>query len=197
MARLVDFYFGPGSRFAYLASTQLDAISARTSARFRWCPVYSADLMKAAGYAPFEGAHASGQYTPEYRDTDVLRWAALYGVPFHNASLTADRARRYAQAFVAAGDHVEPFARAFYKRLFAEGAPAPDDAGLVALAARAGLTHLDIDALGVTERAAHIIAEAITAGVFGVPSFVIDGEVFWGNDRLVLLEHHLKTTAPG
>lgn len=197
MARDVDFYFGPGSRYAYLASTQLDAISARTGARFRWRPVYSADLMAAAGYAPFDGAHVSGQYAPAYRDADVLRWAALYGVPFHNVALSAERARRCAQAFVAAGDHVEPFARAFYTRLFADGARAPDDAELVALAAQAGAPSLDLNAPGVAGRAAQIIADARAAGVFGVPSFVVDGEVFWGNDRLVLLEHHLKTTAPG
>ena len=193
-APAVDFYFGPGSRYSYLASTQLDAIAARTGARFRWRPVFSPDLFIAAGVDPFGGAR-TGQYSSAYRDRDARRWAALYGVPYHDPALGLESWRRIALALVAAGDQAEPLARAMFDACFARNAPPTDDDGLCALAARVGISDLRLDAPDLEARARAIIDEAAGAGVFGVPSFVTGGALFFGNDRLALLERHLQHAA--
>jgi 2-hydroxychromene-2-carboxylate isomerase len=82
MKGAVTFYFGPGSRYSYLASTQLPRICEETGARFIWRAVYSPELIARAGSDPFHAANRRGQYRPEYRAKDVQRWAALYGIPY-------------------------------------------------------------------------------------------------------------------
>jgi 2-hydroxychromene-2-carboxylate isomerase len=190
----VDFYFGAGSRYSYLASTQLVAIAGRTGARFRWRPVFSGDLAKAAGYSPFIGRPASGQYSPAYREQDVARWAEQYGVPYHgDPALDASQWRRLTLALVAAEDRTELFAHALYSALFARAEPLNGDVELYALAAQVGITDLEkrLEATDLEVRASGIVAEAVAAGAFGAPSFVAEGALFFGNDRLVLLERHL------
>jgi 2-hydroxychromene-2-carboxylate isomerase len=193
--RYVDFYFGPGSRYSYLASTQLDGIAARTGAHFRWRPTFSPDLMRAAGLPTLADRPQTGQYDRTYRDRDTLRWAALYGVAFSDPDVDFEQWRRISHALVAAGDLVEALARIFFIASFAQGDPPRDDDALARLAARVGIDDLlaRLDAPDIEARAGAIVEEAVAAGAFGVPSFVADGALFWGNDRLVLLEHHLMT----
>jgi 2-hydroxychromene-2-carboxylate isomerase len=194
----VDFYFGPGSRYSYLASTQLDAIAARTGARFRWRPVLSSELARAAGYAPFEGAPTSGQYDMAYRDKDIARWAALYGAPYAgDPNFPQAHWRAMTLACVACGERAEAMGRAIYRAQFAEGAPPTTDRALHALAAEIGVPDLQarLAAPGLEAAYAEILAQARAAGAFGAPSFVAGGELFFGNDRLVLLERFLMQSA--
>jgi 2-hydroxychromene-2-carboxylate isomerase len=97
-------------------------------------------------------------------------------------------------ALVAADAHVEPFARSLYSALFARAEPPRNDAVLCSLAAQIGVADLEQRLLApdLEARASAIVAEASAAGAFGAPSFVFQGALFFGNDRLVLLEHHLS-----
>ena len=60
MKGAVTFYFGPGSRYSYLASTQLPRISEETGARFIWRAVYSPELIARAGSDPFQATIGGG-----------------------------------------------------------------------------------------------------------------------------------------
>jgi 2-hydroxychromene-2-carboxylate isomerase len=59
---VVEFYFGLGSRYSYLASTQIAALSAETGAAFEWLPLDSRRLIGARGKDPFAVLEGSGQY---------------------------------------------------------------------------------------------------------------------------------------
>ena len=72
----VNFYYGPGSRYSYLAAAQIGALEERTGASFRWRAVYSPDLIRRAGANPFDSATLRGQYHAGYRSTDSARWSA-------------------------------------------------------------------------------------------------------------------------
>src|SRR5918996_842066 len=67
----VEFFYGIGSRYSYLASTQLDRLAAETGYRIRWRPLFSGDLFAARGRNPFTGEPASGQYDWAYRRRDA------------------------------------------------------------------------------------------------------------------------------
>jgi 2-hydroxychromene-2-carboxylate isomerase len=81
MTPTVDFYYGLGSRYSYLASTQLARIAAATGCRFDWQPLKSGALMELRGGHPFHGEPVSGQYEWPYRRLDAEAWAEFYGVP--------------------------------------------------------------------------------------------------------------------
>ena len=81
-ALVVDFYFGAGSRYSYLAATQLRELETETGARFNWLAVDSARLIAARGDDPFAVPNGAGQYDWSYRQKDAEAWADFYGVPF-------------------------------------------------------------------------------------------------------------------
>jgi 2-hydroxychromene-2-carboxylate isomerase len=197
MGKTVDFFYGIGSRYSYLAASQMEQLEQDTGASVRWRPVYSTDLMKRRGVDPFEGAPPSGQYDPDYRTRDVSRWAAFYGIPFHDPDWGALDWRRYALAAVAAGrlGRVVEFSKHLYNAVFGTGIAPIDDAGLARIADAAGLDGQElvrlVDDPESARRHERTIVDALSVGVFGVPTFVVDGELFWGNDRLILLRRHV------
>jgi 2-hydroxychromene-2-carboxylate isomerase len=193
----VDFFYGLGSRYSYLASTRLEDLAAATGCRFIWRPLFSGDLFAARGCDPFAGAPVSGQYDWAYRRRDAERWAAYYGVPYREPDDVAFDPRHLALACTAAArlGAVEAFSRRLFQALFVDGITPLDDEVCAALARRVGLDEAAFrQALGRPETAADLattIEDAAQRGVFGVPSFVLGDEVYFGNDRLVLLRHAL------
>jgi 2-hydroxychromene-2-carboxylate isomerase len=197
MGKTVDFFYGIGSRYSYLAASQMERLAQDTGATVRWRPLYSTELMKRRDMDPFEGAPPSGQYEPHYRTRDVSRWAELYGIPFHDPDWNGLDWRRYALAAVAADrlGRVVEFSKHLYNAVFGAGVAPADDAGLARIADEVGIAGEDvirmIDDPETARRHERTLADALAAGIFGVPSFVVDGEMFWGNDRLILLRRHL------
>src|SRR5438105_13749609 len=101
---IVDAYLGLGSRYSYLASTQLDRISLETGATINWIPIASGDLF-APERNPFAGQAISGQYEWFYRRQDAEAWAEYYRVPYREpmGRLTFDP-RLLVQAALAGGE---------------------------------------------------------------------------------------------
>jgi 2-hydroxychromene-2-carboxylate isomerase len=187
----VAFFFGPGSRYSYLASTQVAALAAITGAVFDWLPVLSSDLVARTG-----GVHRTPQ-EPAYRTTDIRRWARHYGVPFHDVADDVDW-REWALACVVAQrlGSAAAFATRLYEAAYALGRPPLTINALVGVAETAGLNAEDFREMLADARTAAVYASnlerALHAGAFGVPSFVTpDGALFWGQDRLPLLLDHL------
>ena len=76
----VDFIYGLGSRYSYLASTQVERVARETGCLFSWQPVSSHALLSQRPDNPFS-AGAGGQYDWGYRKRDAEAWAHYYGVP--------------------------------------------------------------------------------------------------------------------
>ncbi len=202
MPATVDFYYGLGSRYSYLASTQLDRIAAETGCRFDWHPVSSGALMRLRGGRPFQGEPVSGQYEWPFRRLDAEYWAEYYGVPYREpVDFLADPAylARAASAAKQLGA-VEIYSRRLFQAIFVEGR-AVDEADLIGLAEDVGLdtqafrTYLEDPATAEIQE--NTLREAHRRGAFGVPTFFLDERMFWGNDRLVLLEHFIKKAQAG
>ena len=197
-APVVDFYFGVGSRYSYLAATQLRALEAETGARFNWLAVDSARLIMARGDNPFAAPNGAGQYDWSYRQKDAEAWAEFYGVPFREPrgrlaldpdllSLACTAARRLGAA--------ETYAQILFRAVFVEDLPIMDRALCIERAEEAGLDRASftvaLDEAGTTVERDRVMHEAAQRGAFGVPTFIIGDRMFWGNDRLVLLRHQL------
>lgn len=198
MTPVVDAYLSLGSRYSYLASTQLDRISADTGAAINWIPIFGEEL-RAPDRDPFKGPPISGQYDWFYRRQDAEAWADYYGVPFREpmGRLTADY-RLLVRAALAAGQLKKrvPMMKRLFAAVFVDDRSEIDAAGCIDCAIEVGMERnafrnaLQNPAIEA-ERFA-ILERAKERGVFGVPYFLTGGRSFWGNDRLVLLAHHLK-----
>lgn len=198
---VVDAYLGLGSRYSYLASTQLDVITIETGATFNWIPISSPDLFP-PNRNPFEGEPISGQYEWFYRRQDAETWADYYRVPYREpmGRLKFDP-RLLTRAALAAGELKKRAAmmRRLFAAVFVDDRSDIDattcvncavDIGLDRKAFRSAFDDPSIEAERLT-----IGERASARGVFGVPYFIVGTRGYFGNDRLVLLTHHLKKAA--
>jgi 2-hydroxychromene-2-carboxylate isomerase len=198
----VEFFFAPGSRYSYLAASQMPRLAAETGATVVWRPVFGIAIRALRGRDPFAGEPVSGQYDWTYRRVDAEAWAEYYGIPFreppsHDAAhfQVVTRAAAAAARLGAAARYGWLACRAVY----GSDAWPLDEALCVRLAGEAGLA-ADAFAAALhdpaTDRAlAETAADAHARGVFGVPTFLAGGRLFWGNDRVVLLRHFLERAA--
>lgn len=196
---LVDFYFCVSSRYSYLASTQLDGISARTGCTFLWKPVhYDVLLAKAGGDPLASDKPASGQYAWTYRQQDARAWAEFYSVPYEEPrDFRVDPPWLVRGCFAAdmCGSLI-PFCQRIFRAIFVESRVL-EEPDLLEFASDVGIDKDKFEEAltnaKTVERQTEVLGEAVSKGVFGVPTFVVEDTLFWGNDRLVLLEHKLKS----
>jgi len=199
----VEFLFSPGSRYCYLAASQVPALEAETGCRVDWRPVDGRALRALRGHDPFVGEPPSGQYDWTYRRTDAEAWADYYGIPFREPpahELDFDllvRAATVAKRLGAAAAYGWRLCAAVY----ASTVWPVDEALCLRLAEE---THLpteqfrmmlrDMDTRQLMDEGAR---DAHARGAFGVPTFFVRDRMFWGNDRVVLLRHYLRQLAGG
>lgn len=193
----IDFYFDLSSPYSYLAATQLDGIVSRHDVVIAWKPMVLAAVFKAQGNVMPAVCVPKAQYMLK----DLARWAAHYGVPFQMSSrfpLPTIRAMRLVIAAEASG-HAGQLAKRFFEAMWERDLDISNDEILRQLVAEIGLEpealFAAIDTSAVKDKLRAYTDEAISRGVFGAPALVVDGELFWGNDRLHFLEAHLSKTA--
>ena len=197
MADAIDFYFDFSSPYGYLAAQSIDELGARHDREVRWRPFLLGAVFKTTGQQPLLDIPLKGTYARH----DMARSARRLGVPFvvperfPFASIAACRAYYYL-----AGrdqDLAKQLARALFHAAFGEGRDIGPAEAVVAEAAGLGLAKAEVSAalqdLEVKERLKAEVAKAEAAGVFGSPYFVVDGEPFWGHDRLADLDRWLET----
>jgi 2-hydroxychromene-2-carboxylate isomerase len=192
----VEFFFGLGSRYSYLAFTQMTRIEAMYSCTFNLHPLGSEELLKLRGASPFKGAPLSGQYDWDYRRRDAAAWAEYYRVPFVEPKPLPQDHRLMAKACHASDIQgaLRPYCEAMFQAVFVKNEDI-DEQTCAKIA-----TCIDLDERLFTEAIrSRVVDERVTVGArrafdrgaFGVPTFFAGDRMFWGNDRLVLLEHYL------
>jgi 2-hydroxychromene-2-carboxylate isomerase len=188
MAAPIDFYFEFASPYGYLASTQIDAIGARHGRAVAWHPIMLGAAFKETGAKPLTQTPLKGPYLLH----DAPRFARLLRVPFTAPpvmpanSLAASRACLWLQADDPA--LARRLAQAVLHAHWGEGQDIGAPGQVAEIAAALGIGQ---DALlaavadpAIKERLKRSTAAAIERGVFGSPFVFVDGEPFWGADRL-------------
>ena len=194
----VDFIYGLGSRYSYLASTQIARIARATGATFRWQPISSHALLARRPDDPFTPG-ALGQYDWDYRRRDAEAWARHYGVPFVDPiGRLAYEPMLPALAALAAGrqGRTEAMSHRLFRLIFVDDRTTFGPEEVMAEAASLGLDlarfRADLDSAELAQEHERRVLEAESRGVFGVPTFFYRDQLYWGNDRLVLLEAALR-----
>ncbi|MFO1106262.1 MAG: 2-hydroxychromene-2-carboxylate isomerase [Amaricoccus sp.] len=191
----IDYYLFPLSPFSYLAGLELEAIAARHGATIRYKPVELFRIFAETGTAPLKDRHVSRQ---AYRLADLARVAEARGMPINLSPrywptnpVPASVAIIVAQA-VGGGD-LGALTHGFLRAVWAEERDIAEDAVVRALLAEAGFDPglADRGMLTGVEELQRNTDEALRRGVFGAPSYIAGDELFWGQDRLALLEAHL------
>ena len=197
----VEFIYGLGSRYSYLASTQIARIARDTGAEFHWRPVASRELIARRADNPFRTG-AGGQYDWTYRRLDAEAWAEHYGVPFRDpvGRLSHDHALPSMAAFAAGRQgQVEEMSHRLFRLIFVDDRERFDRDDVLGEARALGLDvvrfQADLESPELAEEHEEEIRSVEARGVWGVPTFLCGDRLFWGNDRLILLEAALKSGA--
>lgn len=189
----LDFYFDFSSPFSYLASTQVEALAKRTGATLRWHPILLGGLFKSIGQAeaPILTFSPAKQ---QYYLADLARWAKHWDVPFAWPSTFPTRSLEALRVYLALPENRrKAFLDAVYRAYWAEGKDISSRDVLASCGADAdALAKSGSDEVKGALRAS--TEAAAKAGVFGAPTFLVDEkELFWGQDRLLLVEEALAS----
>jgi 2-hydroxychromene-2-carboxylate isomerase len=193
----IDFYFDFSSPYGYIASQIVDEMEKRIGRPVKWRPMLLGVTFKIMGQVPLVEVPMKG----DYARNDFARSARLHKVEYREPRKFPIGTVAACRAFYWADERdparARAFAKALYRAYFTEGkdigAPATvvDIAGSVGLDAAALAAALEDPAL--KDRAKREVESAIAAGVFGSPFFVVDGEAFWGVDRMSMVEEWIRT----
>jgi 2-hydroxychromene-2-carboxylate isomerase len=198
MTAPIDFYFDFSSPYGYLASEKIEALAAKHGRNINWRPVLLGVIFKQTGAAPLTQIPLKGNYSRR----DMERSAKFHGVPdfrmpskFPIPSQAAARIVLWAQQRDAA--LAARVVHALYRALFIEDRDISDPDIAVAAAATCGVdpaaARAAIDDPAIKDALKRANEDAIARGAFGSPYIVVDGEPFWGLDRLDQVERWLAT----
>ena len=198
MSRTVDYYFAPQSPWTYLGHARFVAIARAAGATVRVLPVDLGQVFPVSGGLPLPKRAPQRQ---AYRLVELQRFSEHLHAPLNLQPryfpVHGDDAARLIIA-VDRHDGTEAALRitgAILAACWAQERNIADEQVLAALLAEQGLEPARLaqsHRQDVQERYERDTQAAIDAGVFGAPSYVIDGEIFWGQDRLDFVERRLR-----
>lgn len=200
MPQTVDYYFAPQSPWAYLGHQRLRDVAQAAGASVRVRPV---DL--GGKVFPISGGLPLGQRAPQrqaYRLVELKRFSEHLNAPLHLHPRYFPVGGDDASKLIIAVDLLQgaqaalDITGAILAAVWAQERNIADPAVLAQLLGELGLPAQALEksqSQSVQECYERYTLEAIEAGVFGAPSYVVAGEIFWGQDRLDFLERRLAT----
>jgi len=197
MARQIDYYFSIQSPWAYMGHALFEDLARAHQLKVNYKPVLLVDLFSETGGLPLTKRHPARQ---RYRLVEMQRWRDKRGLNFHirpkHWPFDVTLADGTVIAAIEAGHNPEPFLRRAFAGVWEKEEDLADAATLIRLADEAGLPGAQLVERASSDAVAAMYEQnrqdAIASDVFGSPAWVLDGEIFWGQDRIELLADALK-----
>ena len=196
MATPIEFYFDFSSPYSYLLSEQIEAVATKYGRSVRYKPTLLGAVFKISGMTPLTQVPLKGDYSRR----DFERSARFAGIKFTMpdvfpvSTVTAARALVWLQSSGSAKS--VPFVHTVLRAYFAHNRNISEPAVLADIASELGI---DANAMAaavqdpaIKDKLKAAVDESVKRGVFGAPFVFIDGEPFWGNDRLPQRERWLQ-----
>ncbi len=174
--------------YAYLASQRVEALAARTGAELIWCPVllgglyqhHASDQVPADGWVPSKVVIGA---------RDLLQQAAHHEAPFQPSPLHPQRSVKAMRLIVGAPEQKRPaLSHELFRAYHVEGANINDQDTLEGIAARHGLDLSALDDPAIKQELRDRTQAAAMLGAFGVPTFQVGDQLWWGQDRMHIVE---------
>lgn len=198
MAAPIQFYFDFISPYGYFASLRIEELAAHHGRAIDWRPMLlGVAVMKVMGLKPLLDTPLKGDYIRR----DVLRHARRHGIALgRDLHASPGNPLPAARAFCWVRQHhpqlQAQMAHALYHAYWAEGRDLSTPQEVASIRLPAGLSPEAVAAGATSEEAATLLRNAvgasIQAGIFGSPTIVVDGEPFWGSDRLGDVDEWLR-----
>ena len=191
-----EFWFDFGSTASYLAWTQLPALEAATGAKAVLKPMLLGGVFQATGNQSPANIPAKGKYI----FADFARFAKRYSVPFNRNPYFPINTLLFMRGAIALqmkGDlRFMDYCRAVFNAIWIDSLNMNDPATAANALGRAGFDAQALVALASEQTTKDALKaatqEAVDRGVFGAPTFFVDGQMFWGQDRMDFVKEALR-----
>jgi 2-hydroxychromene-2-carboxylate isomerase len=195
MTKTVEFYFDVGSPTAYLAHKRLQQLKQQYDCIIDYHPVLLGGLFKASGNSSPVMVPAKGRYMMV---DDLPRFAKLYDVTLNNNPHFPINTLNLMRGAVALldGEHFETYIDAVFNAIWVDSKNMADIETVSEVLSSAGLNPQAIltstQSPDVKETLITNTGKAVERGLFGAPTMFVDGEMFFGQDRLQFVEAALQ-----
>ncbi|GBD39027.1 2-hydroxychromene-2-carboxylate isomerase [bacterium HR37] len=190
----VEFYYDIASPYSYLASTQVEKVCQRCGAELDWRPFLIGGVYKETGNrAPLEVPNKKA-----YMIVDLKDWARYYGVELNFPELFPLNSLKVMRGAIVAKEigRIRDYTHKMFRLYWVEGEDLSKDEilrkGVEAIGMDANWFMKRIGDQDVKDKLREETSKAVSRGAFGAPTFFIGERMFWGNDRLMLVEEYLK-----
>ena len=194
----IQFLFDYNSPYSYIASHQIEGLCQRVDAELLWLPVVLGGIFQSNAIEP---PHTKANRR-KYLDQDLQDLADYYAIPYQQRTEFLFKPILSLRATLAVPQGAEraKAAHALFRGAFAADLDLGQPEVVVRLLNEAGLDGAALvertQEQGIKDELKAITDKAIARGVFGAPTFIVDdAKMFWGHDRMPLMEHYLKKSA--
>ncbi len=200
MTKTIEFYFDFSSPYGYLGAQRIQELAEKHQRVIDWQPVLLGVIFKVSGQAPLTTFPLKGDYAimDFQRSARELNLPYVHPKKFPIATVAAARSVWWVKEHDDSAIHslTTALVQAFFKAYYVDGQDLGDAEVVLETAASVGI---DRDALAnavqedaVKERLKTAVSDALDKKVFGSPMMIVDGESFWGNDRIEQLDRWLS-----
>jgi 2-hydroxychromene-2-carboxylate isomerase len=184
----IDFYFDLTSPYSYVAAELIEDIAKAGGRTVNYKPTLLGFVFKSTGNSAPMMVPTKGKYSAR----DFSRTARFHGLPLKFPAMFPINATVASRAILKLKEdneqQVGDFTRALYRAYFVNGQDITTEEGVAQVANSLGLDGAALAGASndesIKEKMKAAVQESIDVGMFGAPYFVVDGEAFWGQDRM-------------
>lgn len=186
MSKKLEFFFDYVSVYSYLADSQLKGLA---GAEIVYRPMLLGAVMEASGNRPPGTVEAKGAYMRQ----DIERWVERYALPLKmNPAFPQNTLKALRLSLVAAREGVfEVVHAALFAAMWEEEKDLNDMSVIAAIAAHAGIELARLEEPSVKDELKANTSEAVSRGAFGAPTFFLEEQMYFGNDRFDFIREAL------
>jgi 2-hydroxychromene-2-carboxylate isomerase len=198
MAKKLEFFFDCSSPWTYLAFTRIEDVARRHRADLVWRPILVGGVFNAVNPSVYESRENPVKPKARYYQKDLQDWARMYGLKIGQPTVFPVNSVKAMRGALVAEEHgkISSYSQRVFEAYWGEDRDISRDEVLRDIVRGAGLDQDEffskIAAAEYKEKLRANTQVLIDRGGFGSPTIFVDGDMFFGNDRLVLVEDRLS-----
>ena len=197
MGKKLEFFYDCSSPWTYLAFTKIEDVAKRHSANLIWKPILVGGLFNTVNPSVYESRERPVKVKARYYTKDLQDWANFYGLQIGNPTVFPVNSVKAMRGAFVAQEHqkISPYSRRVFESYWGDNRDISQDAVLRDIVRAVGLDEKEyfekINAQLYKDMLRGNVEELIERGGFGSPTIFVEGSMFFGNDRLPLVEWEL------
>jgi len=201
MPKKLEFFYDCSSPWTYLAFTKIEDLARRYDAALIWRPILVGGLFNTVNPSVYESRAKPVPVKSRYYVKDLRDWARFYGLKIGNPTVFPVNSVKAMRGAFVANEHrvIVRYSRRVFESYWGEDKDISQDDVLREIVRETGLDEKEFfTKIASDEYKAMLrdnVEELIARGGFGSPTMFVDGSMFFGNDRLPLVEYELAAGA--